>query len=176
MMKFKFFTALMLVLFLESVSFGQKIDSVQICQHIIRFDSTCIVNKSFQSVKCEEFEMMWLYLVTNKAIQGKSISKDEFGNINYMSGYSLDDITKKGFSIYPKKKDEVIHLPITLKVLGVEMNGYKVELKGKRKSQFYLVFGGNINGKDVGFQVELNKDINSNDDLPRELKKVMELK
>jgi len=119
--------------------------------------------------------MMWLYLITNPSSVGTSISKDKSGDINYTSSYSLDHIIKNGFSIYPNKKYVVIHTPITLKVLNVEMNGYKIELKGKKKSLFYLVFGGELNGKNIGFQIKMNKDVESNNDFPLVLKNVIKI-
>jgi len=174
-MKSKFLTSSIFILLLNSLIFGQTTDSIQICQQVIKFDSTCTVNQSFQSVKSEEFDMMWLYLITNPSSVGTSISKDKSGDINYTSSYSLDHIIKNGFSIYPNKKYVVIHTPITLKVLNVEMNGYKIELKGKKKSLFYLVFGGELNGKNIGFQIKMNKDVESNNDFPLVLKNVIKI-
>ncbi len=169
---------ILIILLFHLSSFGQDIQSndVKICEQTISFSSKCIANQGFQSVKSDDFHLMWLYLIQKAGMQGSSIYKNNEGEISYTSDYSLDMIRKKGFSIYPKKKDEVIITPADFIVLGEQISGNIIELKGKKTSIYYLVACGKICGKEMGFQVKLASKQIDNKSLNSELKKILVFK
>lgn len=157
--------------------FAQTIpNEVKICDTTISFNQNCVANQSFQGVKSDDFNLMWLYLENQPGIQGTSISQNKDGQIVYKSDFSLDQISRKGFSIYPKKNDEVIYTPTKFKVLGKELSGYIIEIRKKKGSLFYITVCGNLCDRNVGFQVKVNQNLLGKNLLPDELKKIIEIK
>lgn len=168
----------LIIMMLQVNLFGQDNpnNEVRICDQTIPFSQDCIAKQEFQSVQSDEFHLMWLYLVQKSGMEGWSIYKDNNGEISYTSNYSLDYIRKNGFSIYPKKKDEVIITPTEFVVLGMQVSGNIIEIKGKRSSLFYLTASGNICDREIGFQVKLTRKTIDNTSLSKELKKIIKFK
>lgn len=171
-------TVLILLMFFGQNSlFAQtKPNEVKICDTTISFNQNCIAHQSFQGVKSDDFDLMWLYLENQPGIEGTSISQNKDGYIIYKSDFSIDQISRRGFSIYPKKNDEVIYTPTIFKVLGKELSGYIIEIRKKKSSLFYLTVCGNLCERNVGIQVKLNENVSGKIILPDELKKIIEIK
>lgn len=167
--------SLLAILLIQFNLSGQESQSneIKICEQTISFSSNCIANQGFQSLKSDDFHLMWLYLKQKSGMQGSSIYKNNNGEISYTSDYSLDYIRKKGFSIYPKKKHEVIITPANFIVLGESISGNIIELKSKKSSLYYLMACGKICGNEMGFQVKLNSKQLDNDTLNSELQKII---
>jgi hypothetical protein len=170
--------SVMIILSFQINVFGQDDQSneIRICEETISFSSDCIANQGFQSVKSDEFHLMWLYLERNQGMQGWFISKYTNGEITYAHNSSTDQISKKGFSIYPKKKDEVFVTPTEFLVLGEIVSGNIIEVRGKKRSLYYLVACGQFCDKEIGFQVKLNSKQTDNNSLSSELRKIIMFK
>lgn len=150
-------------------------NQVKICDKVIEYDSTYTVNQNFQSVKGNDFDLMWLYLVINSSFQGSKIYQNSKDEIVYESNYNLESIMKNGFSIYPKKNDEVIYKPVILTILGIDNPGLLIEINGKKEIKYYLTSCGNICNRVIGFQVNLTYNPNKGG-LPDDLRKIITFK
>lgn len=171
----KILLSLLTILVIQLNLHGQESQNneIKICEQTISFSSNCSANQSFQSLKSDDFNLMWMYLKQNSGMQGSSIYKGSNGEILYTSAYSLDYIRKNGFSIYPKRKQEVIITPANFIVLGELISGNIIELKSKKSSLYYLMACGNICGNEMGFQVKLNSKQLDNESLNIELQKII---
>lgn len=165
-----------LILFFSANAFGQEIQNngIEICNKTISFAPSCLASQEFQSVKSKDFHLSWLYIVQKPGTQGWSIRQESNGEIVYLSEYSMDYIRQKGFSIFPKKNEDVIITPAVFNVLGEVISGNILELKSKKSSSYYLIACGKVCGREMGFQVKLSNKQLSNETLNSELKKIIE--
>jgi len=145
-------------LFSSLIIFAQSdsLYSIQICKQKVTLDSICSIDQNFQSVNHPDFRLTWIYL---KFPESK-----------------IDDICREGFFIQTKKKDKINHIPTKFVVLGQELDGYIIEIIGKKETRYYLTACGNLFGIDIGIQVALNEKNEKNETLPLILRRVIEFK
>lgn len=159
---------LLSVVFISFLGYGQ----VDIANEDFFPPNNMEVEEEFQLISNDSLKFSWIYLKSNEDKEIISIAKEENGYV-YMSTNS-NYFIKRGISIYPKKKEEIIYKKLTAKFLGLPFEGNLIELKGRKRSRFYLTLVGKINSETVGIQVTINKKIIQEQDFPKTLNQIFQ--
>ena len=134
---------LALMVMLLSLSASGQSDSVTFCKKRLKVPTGCSAESEYQ-VKCDHYSMTWLYM-TAEMMQ---TMPDQF--INKLAS------RLKGF-----RKE-----PVTCFLLGSEAKGYKIRYNTGSQTGFQLVAYGVANEQPVLFQLVLDREPQSIDDIP----------
>ena len=149
----RFFT-LLLIMTTNAVS-AQKpkqIDSLSFCGNKYKAPANCKTESAYQ-VKCDNYSIQWLYM------------NDE------MLKTMPDQFVSQVAARMKKFKKEAI----TLYLLNEEVEGYKISYKSDGKLDYQIIAYGVANGQPVLVQLLLDREPETNNDIPEFARQLIKL-
>lgn len=147
-----------LVIFgIAGIAFGQttkKVELVNFASKEFKVPAGCSASSPYQ-IECSDFKMLWLYM------NDEMLKTMPDQAINQLSS-QLKDFKKKKISAF---------------LLGAEVKAFKISFanEANKKRGFQIVVYGIANGQPVLVQLNLEKEPNTNDDLPEFPKQIIKL-
>ena len=148
--------------FFSATTYGQATtqnDSITFCSHNFKIPTGCTTEKN--KIKCANYEMDWTYMADVK-LNGVSDKEKLKGMEN--SFIELGNMLEK----FKKKR-------ITCYLLDKEVKGFKVNYKNTRGTIYQIYASGVINGQAVSVTLALNKEADTNEDIPEFPRQIIKL-
>lgn len=137
-------------LFFATLSFGQTIpDTVTIASYKLSIPAACKVQGE-NKIHCDNYTVAWTYGDEQK-VKGL---QDAFLEMGAM----LDKFKKKRLELY---------------LFDTKVKGYKVSYKNTTGTTYQLSASGIVSGEPVWVLVDLDKDPNTNEDIPQFVRQII---
>ena len=136
-------------------SFGQnskQIDSLTFCFNKYAVPVGCVAESEYQA-KCEDYSILWLYM-NEQMLQ---FMPDQF--VNQFEG-QMKKFKKEAITCY---------------LLDQQVKGYKISFKKDKGIGYQLIAYGSVNGQPVLVQLSLDKEPNTNEDIPAFSRQIIRL-